>query len=212
MDLVRYQNVSKDYGAVTVLTDVTFLVTSGKKLGLIGPNGAGKTSILRLLTGDEALTSGSIAKAHGLRVGYVPQHVEFDEGQTVFESVVAEHSRVEERLREQEHRLAEATGDGVAEAADAYERMRDEYEQAGGHQFRRRAVSMLDALGLRGRGGQPVGELSGGEKNVLSLTKAARDLCRRLQAARDPRPGTAPSGGACTCPSGAPSLGRVSRV
>lgn len=40
MDLVRLQNVSKDYGHISVLTGVSCLITSGLKLGLIGPNGA----------------------------------------------------------------------------------------------------------------------------------------------------------------------------
>jgi ATP-binding cassette, subfamily F, member 3 len=57
-------------------------------------------------------------------------------------------------------------------ALDAYEAARAAYERAGGDGLRSRAVAMLDALGLAGRGEQRVGALSGGEKNVLSLTQA----------------------------------------
>src|SRR5207302_1330924 len=49
---------------------------------------------------------------------------------------------------------------------------REAYERAGGDSLRPRAVAMLDAVGLAGRGEQPVGARSGGEKNVLSLARA----------------------------------------
>ena len=172
MDLVRLQNVSKDYGHISVLTGVSCLITSGLKLGLIGPNGAGKTSILRLITGEEEASGGAVVKLRGLRLGYVPQHVEYGEGETVLENVLAGHAEMEGRLREQEQRLATADAGDVADAVDAYEEARQEYERAGGDQSHQRAVSMLDSLGLAGRHAQPIGELSGGEKNVLSMTKA----------------------------------------
>ena len=47
MELIRFQNVQMDYGHREVLTDVSFRINEGDKVGLIGPNGAGKTSIAR---------------------------------------------------------------------------------------------------------------------------------------------------------------------
>jgi ATP-binding cassette subfamily F protein 3 len=172
MELLRFHNVRKAYGHLPVLLDVSFQVMAGRKLGLIGPNGSGKTSILRLLTGEEAPDGGAVVRAAGLRVGYVPQHVEYDEGQSVLETVLAEHRQAEVALRDAEQRLAEAAANETAAASEAYEHAREAFERLGGDSQHARAIGMLDALGLAGRAESRVGELSGGEKNVMSLVRA----------------------------------------
>ncbi len=172
MELIRLQNVRKDFGHREVLTDVNFKIIAGQKYGLIGPNGAGKTSIVRILTGEEPATGGAITRAPGLRIGYVPQHVDYADGDTVLDSILAANARARATLREREDALALAAPDDIAVAIDVYEDAREAYEVAGGEQLRARAIAMLDALGLAGRGDQLVGRLSGGEKNVLSLTQA----------------------------------------
>jgi ATP-binding cassette subfamily F protein 3 len=171
MELIRFQNVKLDYGHREVLTDVSFRINAGEKTGLIGPNGGGKTSIARLLHGDVPISGGAISRAPGLRIGFVRQQVEDDEGATVLDSVLTVQTNALRGLRDAEERLAVA-GDEMQAALDAYEAARDAYERTGGDSLRSRATAMLDALGLAGRGEQRVGALSGGEKNVLSLTQA----------------------------------------
>ena len=172
MELIRFQNVAMDYGHREVLLDASFRINAGDKIGLIGPNGAGKTSIARLIAGDASIAGGAITRAPGLRVGFVRQQVEHDEQATVIESVIAEQTRAMTALREHEDRLAIATADEMQQELDAYEAAREAYERTGGEGLRARAIAMLDALGLAGRGDQRVSALSGGEKNVLSLTQA----------------------------------------
>ncbi|MES0885416.1 ATP-binding cassette domain-containing protein, partial [Roseibium sp. SCP14] len=58
--LIEFQDVTKSYGALTVLGDLNFSVGSGEKISLIGPSGSGKTTILRILMTLETLTSGHI--------------------------------------------------------------------------------------------------------------------------------------------------------
>ena len=172
MELIRFQNVAMDYGHREVLLDASFRINAGEKVGLIGPNGAGKTSIARLIAGDESIAGGAITRAAGLRVGFVRQQVEHDDQATVVESVLAEQTRALAALREHEDRLAIATADEMQYELDAYETAREAYDRTGGDSLRPRATAMLDALGLAGRGDQRVSALSGGEKNVLSLTQA----------------------------------------
>ncbi|MEX2245838.1 MAG: ABC-F family ATP-binding cassette domain-containing protein [Dehalococcoidia bacterium] len=172
MELIRLQNVSKDFGHRAVLLDVSLRINSGQKLGMIGPNGGGKTSTLRLIAGEDTPSGGAITRAPGLRIGYVPQQVYADDDETVLDHVLAENLRAAAALRGREEQLARAQGDGVAAAVEAYEQARAAYEGTGGDRLPARARGMLDALGLPGRVEQRVGTLSGGEKNVLSLTRA----------------------------------------
>ncbi len=172
MELVRFQNVAKDYGHVAVLEDVSFKLMAGQKVGLVGPNGSGKTSILRMLVGEEPTSSGIIRYAPGLKVGYVPQLVEHDGRATVIGTVLREHEELERALRGAERRLASAASDELHVAERAYEVALEAYQQAGGDRVPSQAVGMLDSLGLAGRSEELVGTLSGGEKNVLSLVQA----------------------------------------
>ena len=171
MELIRFHNVKLNYGHREVLTDVSFRINGGEKVGLIGPNGAGKTSIARVLSGEAPISGGAISRAPGLRIGYVRQHMDQDESATVLDSVLAAQSRALAALRDAEERLGTA-GDEMQAALDACDRAREAYERTGGDGLRARATAMLDALGLVGRGEQRVAALSGGEKNVLSLTQA----------------------------------------
>ena len=79
---VRFDAVTKDYGAVRALDELTLEIRAGEVYGLLGPNGAGKTTALRILLGLLRPTSGR-ATALGLdawdeavalhrRLGYVP--------------------------------------------------------------------------------------------------------------------------------------------
>ena len=58
--LISFENVSKSYGALEVLSGLNFQVGAGEKISLIGPSGSGKTTILRILMTLESLTSGHI--------------------------------------------------------------------------------------------------------------------------------------------------------
>ncbi len=172
MTLANFQSVTKRYGAQTVLQDVSFRIASGEKVGLIGPNGSGKTTILRILMGLEPPSDGNAATARGARLGYVPQHVDYDDDLSVGDCLLMEHRRLTAELREQEQALAEASGDELPKAMRGYQRARDAYDRIDGDTFAQRAEAMLDALGLPGRWEQKVGSLSGGEKNVLAMTEA----------------------------------------
>jgi ABC-type sugar transport system ATPase subunit len=59
-DILSVEHISKNYGAVTALTDVNLRLGPGEVLGLIGDNGAGKSTLLKILCGFQAPSSGRI--------------------------------------------------------------------------------------------------------------------------------------------------------
>ncbi|HWI50483.1 MAG TPA: ABC transporter ATP-binding protein [Rummeliibacillus sp.] len=58
--VLKIQNVSKNFGGISALTDVSFSIKEGEIYGLIGPNGAGKTTMFNLITNIFSPTSGEI--------------------------------------------------------------------------------------------------------------------------------------------------------
>ena len=81
--IVAIEGVSKLYGSVAAVCDVTLHVRRGEVLGLLGPNGSGKTTLLRMLTGYLSPTSGRLSVAGcdterqrmeaRRHIGYVPE-------------------------------------------------------------------------------------------------------------------------------------------
>ena len=93
--MIRVQHLTKRYGAVVAVDDLSFEVERDETFALIGPNGAGKTTTLKMLLGLARPDQGRIAIGpEGLapteararrRVGYVPQRVTFPPARTVAE-------------------------------------------------------------------------------------------------------------------------------
>ena len=82
---IEVQNLSKQYGQVQAVTDVSFSVGAQQVLGFLGPNGAGKTTVMKILTGFHFPSSGK-AFVDGIpvdeqplevkkRIGYLPENV-----------------------------------------------------------------------------------------------------------------------------------------
>lgn len=81
--MIEVQNLTKRYGDLVAIRDVSFGVARGEVLGFLGPNGAGKTTTMRILTGYMPATSGTVT-IDGFdvfensfevrrRIGYLPE-------------------------------------------------------------------------------------------------------------------------------------------
>lgn len=78
MTLLTAINIAVRHGGLTVLDNVSLSLSAGEIVTIVGPNGSGKSTLLRVLIGAEKPVSGSVNKAPGLRIGYVPQKLHID--------------------------------------------------------------------------------------------------------------------------------------
>lgn len=72
-ELLRLDNVSKRYAALTVVDGMSLSVTPGEAVGVIGPNGAGKSTLFNLITGDVSADAGAVI-FDGADIGHLPPH------------------------------------------------------------------------------------------------------------------------------------------
>ena len=86
--LLAAEKITKSYSEKKLLSDVSLFINEGEKIGVIGINGTGKTTLLKILSGTEATDSGSLTKAQGLRIGYLPQNPVFDTPRTILEQTM----------------------------------------------------------------------------------------------------------------------------
>ncbi len=58
--MIEVKNLTKRYGKITALDDISFTVDTGEVLGFLGPNGAGKSTTMNIITGYISSTSGTV--------------------------------------------------------------------------------------------------------------------------------------------------------
>jgi len=173
--MLHVSNVTKSYGAETVLDTVSFIINRGERAGLVGPNGCGKTTLLRIITGLEQADRGQVRfDPPGLSVGYLAQALEFGPGETVADALqraTGEHSRAWTEMQQYARLMADPAADQQLFAlADAYAEAELRFEAAGGYQVEARLEAVLDGLELSHVPRHlPVEQLSGGQKTRLAL-------------------------------------------
>ncbi|MGZ4135599.1 MAG: ABC transporter ATP-binding protein [Tumebacillaceae bacterium] len=119
---IEVRGLSKSFGTVSAVHDVSFSIEKGKFIGLLGPSGGGKTTILRMLAGLETPTGGEISFSgqdvsslppQQRGIGFVFQNYALFKHMTVFDNIafglkVQKKSKAE--IAERVHELLELVG------------------------------------------------------------------------------------------------------
>ncbi|MBD3166038.1 ATP-binding cassette domain-containing protein [bacterium] len=178
MSLLRINGLEKDFGGQVVLRSTSLEVNAGQHIGLVGRNGIGKTTLLKMIAGTEPPSGGHVARAPGLRIGYLAQDPLYERGRSLREEVregLAHLDAVEEEMRDLETRLAdedEQASDGYQALLDRYAHLQDEYEARDGWSADTRVDAILDGLRVpRADWDRDVSTFSGGERNIIGLAR-----------------------------------------
>jgi ATP-binding cassette subfamily F protein 3 len=174
VSLVSFGEVAVEFGATTILRDVTFTVARGERWGIVGRNGAGKTTLFNLITGSLAPTRGSIARMPGLRVTLLDQHRDFGDATTVWEAAATGYADVlalEKALALQAEQLAELGERATEDDIERFGRDQEKFAHGGGYDFHARVDAVLQGLGFDAEEckTRPISALSGGERGRVGL-------------------------------------------
>jgi ATP-binding cassette subfamily F protein 3 len=175
--MLQLSAAGKRFGPRTLFEDVNWLMTLEERTALVGANGTGKSTLLKVLSGSETLDYGTLQRARGMSIGYLPQEgLEFS-GRTVFEECLSVFAHLHEMEREFESlsaQLAEwdpATLEYAA-AAERYSIVESQLRAHNGYALESQVGGILDGLGFSKQDWpRPCSELSGGWQMRIALAK-----------------------------------------
>ena len=153
--MLNIHNLSVSFGGTYLFEEVTFRMGAGDRVGLVGKNGAGKSTMLKILARDMQPDSGSIATEKEVRIGFLRQDIDFEQGRTVLEEAYqafTDIKEVERKLEEINHLLVTRTDYESEAYSQIIEDLSDythRFELLGGYNYVGDTEKILLGLGFK---------------------------------------------------------------
>ncbi|MDF0715292.1 ABC-F family ATP-binding cassette domain-containing protein [Muricauda sp. 334s03] len=153
--MLNVHNLSVAFGGEYLFEEISFRLNGGDRVGLIGKNGAGKSTMLKLLAKEMPLDEGAIATEKNIKIGFLKQDIDFEEGRTVLEESYQAFSEIKEmelKLDEINTALAERTdyeSDGYHQLMVDLNDVTHRYEILGGYNYQGDTEKVLLGLGFK---------------------------------------------------------------
>ena len=172
--LIGLQNVTFEFGARAIVTDASWHIQPGERIGLIGYNGTGKSTLLKLLVGQYTPSKGTVEKGRDTTIGYLHQDLlSFDTSETITEVALGAFERV--RALEKEIEALGIALEANPEDNDILIKYTDalhELDVLDGYNIEHKAEEVLHGLGFTNKDlTRPYKEFSGGWRMRVLLAK-----------------------------------------
>ncbi|HFI0035330.1 ABC transporter ATP-binding protein [Streptococcus suis] len=165
MALLEVKNLTKNFGGLTAVGDVTMELHEGELVGLIGPNGAGKTTLFNLLTGVYEPSEGTISLAGTILNGKAPSKIaSLGLGRT-FQNI-----RLFKNMTVLENVLIGLGNHGKAEVLASFLRLPAFYKNE--EELKNKAIELLKIFDLDGDADTLAKNLPYGQQRRLEIVRA----------------------------------------
>ena len=176
--MISIENVSLEFSGNPLFSDISFLIQPKDKIGLVGNNGAGKTTLLKILLGDITPTEGKTNIASGLKMGYLPQELNIESKETVYNYIFKQLTEIS-LLKNEIDKLNRQIAHREDFSSDSYERLvsdfsekTERYNFLGGDSIKGEIERTLKGLGFEQYElAEPLEKFSGGWRMRVELAK-----------------------------------------
>lgn len=176
--MISIEGLSVAFGGNTLFDNITYVINKKDRIALVGKNGAGKSTMLKIIAGLQAPTSGSVNMPKDLTVGYLPQQMNLSDTRTVMEEAEQAFSYIFElqsRIERMNTELSERTDYESEYYQELIERVSNANEQLaliGASNYQAEIEKTLIGLGFtREDFGRDTSEFSGGWRMRIELAK-----------------------------------------
>lgn len=175
MIILQANKIERSFAGEVLFDNISLQVDERDRIALVGKNGAGKSTLLKILVGEEEPTSGEINKKRDLSLSYLAQDSRFESSNTIYDEmlhVFDDLRKTEKTLRQMELAMGEKTGVDLEKLMQDYDRLSEEFRQAGGFTYEADIRAILNGFKFDESMWQmKIEELSGGQNTRLALAK-----------------------------------------
>ena len=176
--MVSVDNLKVEFGVTPLFEDVSYVINKRDRIALVGKNGAGKSTMLKILAGLQAPTSGMVSVPKEVSIGYLPQvmilsdkHTVMEEAEMAFEHIF----EMQESLEKMNQELADRTdydSEGYHNLIEKFTHDNERFLMMGGTNYKAEIERTLIGLGFcREDFTRPTSEFSGGWRMRIELAK-----------------------------------------
>lgn len=171
--MIRIENLCKAFAKKILFQNASYqFPQSGERVALVGPNGAGKSTLLNIICGLDAADTGNVIKPNSLVMGYLPQEPNPNPKPTLVEECLEGAIELRKLSLRLDAAIAQMEKEYTEDIHHKYERLEDEFRNAGGYALESHAKGILSGLGFREEQfSRSPKELSGGWRMRLELAK-----------------------------------------
>ena len=176
--MISIEGLSVAFGGNTLFDNITYVINKRDRIALVGKNGAGKSTMLKIIAGLQAPTSGRVNMPKDLTVGYLPQQMNLTDSRTVMqeaEQAFAHIFELQARIERMNAELAERTDYESDDYQELIERVSNANEQLsliGAANYQAEIEKTLIGLGFtRDDFNRNTSEFSGGWRMRIELAK-----------------------------------------
>ena len=175
MIILQANKIERSFAGEVLFDNISLQVDERDRIALVGKNGAGKSTLLKILVGEEEPTSGEINKKRDLSLSYLAQDSRFESSNTIYDEMLHVFDnlrKTEKTLRQMEFEMGEKTGADLEKLMQDYDRLSEEFRQAGGFTYEADIRAILNGFKFDESMWQmKIEELSGGQNTRLALAK-----------------------------------------
>ncbi|MBR5169254.1 MAG: ABC-F family ATP-binding cassette domain-containing protein [Muribaculaceae bacterium] len=176
--MISIQGLKVEFGSQVLFENISYVINKHDKIALVGKNGAGKTTMLRIITGEQMPTSGTVARQADITIGYLPQQMQLKDELTVKQEAerAFEHlQQMDEAIDRMNQELAERTDYDSEDYQELIERVAEKTELRAlmqSENIEAEVEKTLMGLGFeRTDFDRPTSEFSGGWRMRVELAK-----------------------------------------